>query len=420
MVKKLISLVKKGEPRISSMGGYMAGITPVFTDAPTDVIENDIVNNCIRKIANEISKLEPKHVRVDSQNGVEQEVNSTLNNLFKNGFNYYQTTPEFLEKLIWLREIKGNVFIYPTFEFTADGKRQCTAMHIINPIIVDFTEQDGKIYITMNFADAEKYVFDYADIIHIKKDYSLSDFMGGDITGNPYSRYLKTTLKSIHTAVEGVGLALKNSLNMRGVVNGVSLMGSESIKKSKKEFEDNLNAGKSGIIFLGVDQSYQQIHVNERLIAPTTLAVLENRVLSYFGVSQAILNGDFTENQYQAFYDGTLSSIQNHLSKTFTKVLFTPTEISFGNKVVFYSQKLAFSSMRTKLGVVGALAPLGVLTSNQMLEVFGYPPFKGGDVRLASLNYVDKEKMDNYQGVAPALQSDEVDELEDDEGGDED
>lgn len=39
----------------------------------------------------------------------------------------------------------------------------------------------------------------------------------------------------------------------------------------------------------------------------------------------------------------------------------------------------------------------GILTQNQVLEMFGLPPFEGGDIRLRSLNYVNADIADQYQ-----------------------
>jgi hypothetical protein len=39
----------------------------------------------------------------------------------------------------------------------------------------------------------------------------------------------------------------------------------------------------------------------------------------------------------------------------------------------------------------------GILTLNQINELFGYEPFDGGDVRLRSLNYIDASIANEYQ-----------------------
>jgi hypothetical protein len=39
----------------------------------------------------------------------------------------------------------------------------------------------------------------------------------------------------------------------------------------------------------------------------------------------------------------------------------------------------------------------GALTNNELLALFGYPPYEGGNIRLMSLNYVDVSIANQYQ-----------------------
>jgi hypothetical protein len=47
--------------------------------------------------------------------------------------------------------------------------------------------------------------------------------------------------------------------------------------------------------------------------------------------------------------------------------------------------------------MIGELLPLGVLTVNQALDLLNLPHVEDGDERIQSLNYVDKEIINQYQ-----------------------
>ena len=68
-----------------------------------------------------------------------------------------------------------------------------------------------------------------------------------------------------------------------------------------------------------------------------------------------------------------------------------------GNEIIFYNQGLMFTNMTNKIKAVDILTRIGVLQDNQVLNIFGYPPFEGGDVRHISLNYINREIADQYQ-----------------------
>jgi hypothetical protein len=43
--------------------------------------------------------------------------------------------------------------------------------------------------------------------------------------------------------------------------------------------------------------------------------------------------------------------------------------------------------------------PIGALSRNEVREIFNMAPIEGGDKYLVSLNYVDADQQNNYQGV---------------------
>ena len=85
------------------------------------------------------------------------------------------------------------------------------------------------------------------------------------------------------------------------------------------------------------------------------------------------------------------------LGRCFSATLFTENELEFGNEIIFYNQGLVYTSMANKIAAVDILSSRGTFTDNQILSVFGYPPFEGGNKRKQSLNYINAELADSYQ-----------------------
>jgi hypothetical protein len=124
---------------------------------------------------------------------------------------------------------------------------------------------------------------------------------------------------------------------------------------------------------------------------------LQDKILNWFGVSMPILSGDFNDEQYQAFYEKTLEPLIISLGQAFSKCLFSPRELDVGNEIVFYPQKLLFTNVKNKIAVADILGNRGSLTNNELLDLFGYPPYEGGDLRYVSLNYIDVSIANEYQ-----------------------
>lgn len=375
------------------------GGIPVFSQFGNDIYSSDIVNSCIRSIATEMGKLQPKHIR--TTNGIQTNVNSSINRLLRFGPNEFMTTKDFLEKCTWIYEKKYNCFIYPKYELRdipGGTTRYYTGFYPLNPIEVDFLEDiEGTLYAKFYFANGDSYTLPYKEIIHWRKDFSDNDLMGGDERGNPKTEDILKVLKTNHTITEGLEKAVKSSLSIRGILKINTLLDDEKQETERKEFEQKLSNSQSGILPMDLKGEYVPLNVNPTVIDKNTLEFVERKILNHYGVSLSIINGDFTDEQYQAFYEKKLEINIIGLNQAFSKTLFTDRELDCGNEVIFYGQKLLFTNTKNKIAVADILGNRGALTDNELLEIFGYPPFEGGDKRHMSLNFIDRDIAGQYQ-----------------------
>lgn len=374
-----------------------SGQTPIFSQFGEDIYASDVVKNCVRAIATEMSKLQPKHIRRQGEDQ-QQTVIGSINRLLRCSPNPLMTTSEFLEKCTWLRETTNNCFIYPTYELNGSS-RVYTGFYPLKPTNVEFLEDlSGTLFVKFTFGNGSDTTLPYQDIIHWRKDFSLNDFMGGDINGQPDNSHILKTLKIDHVLLEGLDKAVKSSLAINGILKINTMLDDEKQEKERTEFEKKLKNSESGIIPLDMKGEYVPIQrSNPVVIDKSTLEFLQSKILNNFGVSFPILTGDYTDQQYQAFYEKTLEPMINSLGQAFTKTLFSDRELDVGNEVIFYYQKLLFTNTENKIAVANVLGSIGALTDNQLLELFGYPPFEDGDIRHMSLNFINRAIADGYQ-----------------------
>ncbi|MGU8655220.1 phage portal protein [Clostridium perfringens] len=376
----------------------LSGETPVFSQFGEDIYASDIVKNCIRCTADEMSKLKPKHIRILAEDK-QQTINSSINRLLKVSPNPLMTISEFLEKCVWLRETTYNCFIYPQFYINDSGKRIYTGFYPLNPRNVDFLEDEsGTLFIKFTFGNGMEVTLKYSNIIHWRKDFSFNEFMGGNAQGQADNRELLKILNINNTITEGLDKAVKSSLTINGIVKINTLLDDENQQKERAKFERQLQTSQSGILALDMKSDFISLSRNNPVVIDKNiLEFVEAKILNRYGVPFPILTGDFTDEQYQAFYDKKLEPMINSLGQAFNKCLFTDREIDMGNEVIFYPQKLLFTNTKNKIAVGDILGNRGALTDNQLLELFGYPPFEGGDIRHMSLNYINRDLADSYQ-----------------------
>ena len=379
----------------------MNGSTPIFTQFGSDIYASDIVQGCIRCIATAIGKCKPRHIQTDAQ-GMQQTVKGSINRLLRFQPNPFMTTTDFLEKIVYLREMHKNAFIYPCYKEISikQGyvKREYTAFYPLQPIETTFLEDEKEnLFIQFLFANGENYTFPYKDIIHWRKDFGANEFMGGDGSGGAGNNAILKLLKTDHTAIESMDNVIRSTTGVRGIIKMVGLFDEEKQKQERAIFEQKLNSGQSGFLTMDNKSDFIPIQLNPKVLDKDTMEFVEQRILNQYGISMALYNGDFTEEQYQAFYEKTLESMIISLGRCFTATLFTDSELDFGNEIVFYNQGLLYTSMTNKIAAVDILSSRGTFTDNQILAVFGYPPFEDGNKRKQSLNYINAELADSYQ-----------------------
>lgn len=402
----------KLEQKLMRYAAFLNGNTPIFSQFGQNIYASDVVQMCIDVIATECSKLQPKHIRTDNNN-MQVNVKSSLNRLFKFAPNELMTTRDFIEKIIWLLFMNYNAFIYPVYSLTTDSRgntfRNYTAFYPLNPTQVSFLQDaTGKLFIEMCFLNGQKYTLAYSDIIHLRKKFSMNDIMGGGAAGQPDNAALITVLDINNTVLQGLAKAIKTSLTMRGILKINTMLDDERQQAERARLETAITSGNTGIVALDLKGDYIPLNPNPKLIDKDTIEFLQNKILNYFGVSVPILSGDFTDEQYQAFYEKTLEPIIISLGQAFSKTVFTQRELDIGNEIAFYPQKLLFTNTKNKIAVADILGNRGAVTNNDLLELFGYPPYEGGHVRNMSLNYIDVNIANEYQMKRAGMKNTEV------------
>lgn len=376
------------------------GFTPIFSQFGDDIYASDVVQQAVGCIVREMKKLNPTHVRergsdTAPSDGSIQRILNTPNELM--------TTADFLEKITWQLFFNYNCFILPTYQVrrNKDGteQRQYTGLYPLCPVQVDFIQDAaGVLYTKLTFANNYETTVRYSDLIHIRHNFSVNEFMGGDIDGQPDNGALLETLDLNQTLLKGVSGAMKSSFAVNAVVKYNTLMDKGKTEAAVKELEEKLKNSESGILPLDLKAEYIPIARQVKLVDEATLKFIDEKILRHFGVPLCILSGDYTKAQYEAFYQKTLEPLSISMGQAFTQTLFTQRERAFGNKIVLYPKDLIFMSTDQTLEMIRLLGDSGGLYENEKRIALGLKPLPELEgVRKQSLNYVDVEIAAEYQ-----------------------
>lgn len=379
----------------------MDGFMPIYTQFGTNIYASDVVQQALKCIVDEMKKLNPAHIRYNGNDPVP--VKSTVQDVLDNP-NPLMTTNEFLEKVCYLLLMNYNAFIIPTFytwtdEKTGAERRYYETLYPIQPTQVDFIEDaGGRLFVRFWFWNGEDTTIPYDDVIHIRYNFSVNQYMGGNILGQPDHEALLKTLQLNEQLLQGVAKAMNASYAVNGVVKYNTLIDDGTVEKNLQELERKLQNSESGFLPLDLKAEFTPLERKSEIVNDTTLKFIDEKILRYFGVPLPILTGDYTKEQYEAFYQKTLEPLVKAISQAFTKKLFTSREKAFGNRVELYPADLIFMTITQKIEMVNLLSPTGAMYENEKRVTFGLRPLPElENKRYMSLNWVEADKAAQYQ-----------------------
>lgn len=391
----------KRPPKSRRLAPSLDGFSPLFPQFGTNIYASDVVQQCLKCIVDEMKKLNPTHIRMIDNDPVP--IKGNVQDVLRIP-NPIMTTSEFLEKSLWLLLLNYNVFIIPVYRTWKDEKtgaeqRYYDALYPIQPTQADFIEDaSGRLFVHFYFMNGYDTTIPYSDLIHIRYNYSVNMYMGGDVTGQPDHSALLETLRLNDTLLKGIAKAMKASYAVNGVVKYNTLLDDGKTEAALKDLERKLNANESGFLPLDMKADFTPLPHVSALVDQPTLKFIDEKILRHWGVPLAILTGDYTKEQYEAFYQKTLEPLIISVSQAFTKKLFTEREQAFGNRIELYPKELIFMTVAQTLEMIKMLSPTGALYENEKRTALGLRPSPElVGKRYMSLNWVNADRAEEYQ-----------------------
>lgn len=338
---------------------------PTFNTISEDIYDSKVARQCIDRIATHCAKLIPKHIR----GSINNEVNLSINQLLQNRPNPLMNTYDFIYKTISMLYTDNNAFVYI--------QKQDGLITAFYPILATsyqlYQDKSETIYLQFTFINGQTYYIPYLDLIHLRLFYNKNDLFGN---GN---KVLKTDLQTSLTASEGIANAVRTSNNLKGILKFTNTMLKEKdIKASKDAFvRDYLNLeNTSGIASLDAKAEFQEVNIKPITLDKAQLEQVNYNVYDYFGISENIVRNKFTDDEWDAFYEGVIEPRAMQMGYEFTNKIFSNIAIREGHKIIFTANKLQYKSLDKKIKLLGTIMPYGLLTKDLALEILDLPPIR--------------------------------------------
>lgn len=352
---------RRPEPRGEFQGTFkmLDGYVPHFTSFSGGMYESELVRSAINAIATHISKL-----NVETRGSAKP----ALQNKLKKGPNEFQTWSQFLSRAATIFYCNNTVFIIPVW----DDYGQISGVYTPLPHRCEVVQYSGVPYLRYEFgwgvhAAVE---LEYCGIM-TRMQYH-SDFFGES------NRALFPTMDLIHIQNQGIEEGVKSAATYRFMAKAGNFTKTEDLANERKRFTAaNLSRDAEGgglLLFPNTYNDIKQIEVKPWVVDAEQMKIIKDNVCEYFGVNEDILQNKFDSETWSAFYEGCVEPFALQFSEVMTRMLFTFREQSEGNLVMATSNRLQYMSNADKLAVSAQMADRGLLTRNEIREIWNLAP----------------------------------------------
>ena len=373
-------LFKKAPEPKGEYEGYfkmLTGYQPKFTSFGGGMYEMEMIRSAIHTLATHTSKL-----KVESFGAARP----ALQNKLKHGPNQFQTWSQFEYRLRTIYEIHNTAFITPIYDEYGEPSGIFTPVPHRCEIV-----KYGKVpSLRYEFSNGEKAAIELAYCGIMTKFQYKNDFFGET------NHALEETMDLIHIQNQGIEEGVKNAATYRFMATLSNFAKPADLKNERIRFnEENFSSEAKGggmLLFPNTYQNVKQVEVKPWVIDADQMKAIKDNVYQYFGTNEEVLTNEVYGDKWSAFYEGAIEPFAIQESEVLTKMFFTFREQSQGNYVMATANRLQYLSNVEKLNVSSQLLDRGIMSINDVREIWNLPPVEDGDNRIIRGEYYNADE----------------------------
>lgn len=356
------------------------GYTPVFTTRGGGVYENELIRAVINAKASHVSKL-----KVELKGAARPKLQSKL----RLGPNEFQTWSQFLYRLSVILSIHNTAFITPIYDDFGEPSGIYTPL----PSRCEVVQYDNVPYLRYKFSNGDTAAIELAYCGLMVQSQYRDDLFGES------NNALIPTLDLIHIQNQGIKEGVKSAASYRFMAKLSNFAKADDIALERKRFTaKNFSADAEGggmLLFPNTYSDIKQIDVKPWVIDADQIKVIRENIFNFFGVNEDVLQNKAYGDKWAAYYEGAIEPFALQFSEVLTKMLFTLREQAQGNSVMLTANRLQYLSNSEKLNVSSQMLDRGIMSINDVREIWNLPPVEGGDARIIRGEYYNADEKVN-------------------------
>ena len=357
----------------------LSGYQPKFQTVAGGIFEMDLTRACVTTNAKHRAKLKPVITGAARQD---------LKRILEYRPNAIQSTFDLLYRLSVVSDCENNGYILPIVE--PDSGRILEIFTAAPGSVKMLIDERGKIWADCYF-NARRITVEYSKIGHIRSHYYRDDFFGAS------NAPISGTLRLIDAQRQIIENGAASSGFFRFMAKLTGPAKDQTIQEARDAFaKSNIEGNNSGLLlFDSKFQDVKQIESKPVLINPQQMAEIRTNAFEYFGTNEKILTSSFSEDEWNAYYEGTIEPWALQVSMAMTNMLFSLRELQVENRVTLESNRMEYASIATKVSYSQTMFDRGIITINDIREVFNQAPILDGDKRYIRKEYAEINRLDD-------------------------
>ena len=351
---------------------------PVFRSWGGQIYESDMVRAAVDARARHVAKL-----TYTMQGTARQKLYTAT----KTAPNPWYTWPQFLERCSNIYDVQNNLFIVPVL----DDVGEVAGYFPVLPSSCEVVDRGGEPYLKYSFINGQKRSIQLRRCAVVPKHQLKDDFFGEKNTP------LAPTMELVNMVNQGIVEGVKNAATYRFMAQLTGKVFDEDLRKERERFDkNNFQSGGGGLLLFGNQfQNIQQIRQEGYKIEPEQQKLIQDNICRYFGVGPKILTNEATGDELDAFFNGSIEPFAIKLSDALTRMVFSERERNGGNAITFTANRLQYMNISSKISMAQQLGDRGVLTIDEIRELFNYAPLPDGKGQYTPIRGEYKDVQDN-------------------------
>lgn len=344
---------------------------PIFHNHAGSIYESALVRSAIEAKARHISKL-----KVELQGDAQPRLKTRL----KYYPNEWQTWSQFLARCSTILDCTNNLFILPV----QNKYFETVGFFPVLPNQVKLKDVRGTLWVEYKFTNGQTGAVEFDRCAYLCKHQYKSDFFGEN------NRALDSTMDLISIQDQAIEEAVRTSGRFSFIAQIDNFTAPEDLVNERKQFVDLNMRGEDAngvLLFPNTYKNIHQITSNQFVTDANQMAQIKANVFDYFGIPEDVIQGKANSAALDAFFNSAIEPFAIALSEAMSRAIYTDKERAFGNHVYVNANRLQYMSVSEKVTMAQQLSDRGILTINEIRELFNYEPIPDGDVAFIRGEY---------------------------------